>query len=220
PWVGDQECGWSEVTADNEFNYELHVLGQREREGCAAPGDVVRFLVGGVMATQTLTYTPFAQTSPWGSQVVHLVAIENYAWYWAEHVVDVPPPDGTVLQALVGDVVCGEVTMRAVSLGQGALQHMVGFSRLIVPSAESASGCGRPGAMVSFRMAGEEVATVAWEPGLQEIDLDLADAFAPSLPFTGSGGSASASPFWLVAFGTIGFLALSAGALGLRGRFP
>ena len=128
------------MTADNEFNYELHVLGQREREGCAAPGDVVRFLVGGVAATQTLNYTPFAQTSPLGSQVVHLVAIENYAWYWAEHVVDVPPPDGTVLQALVGDVVCGEVTMRAVSLGQGALQHMVGFSRLIVPSAESASG--------------------------------------------------------------------------------
>ena len=128
----------------------------------------------------------------------------------------VPPPGGTTVQAVVGDTVCGEATTRSVPMGQGSQQHLVGFSRLIVPSAEIKPGCGRPDATVSFRMSGEEVGTVAWQPGLQEVHLELGASFtrAPVLPTAGSAGQSggTSSGVWLVVLGALGVLALGAGA--------
>jgi len=127
----------------------------------------------------------------------------------------VPPPDGTTVQAVVGSTVCGEATTRSVHI-PGSQQHLVGFSWLIVPSAEIKPGCGRPDATVSFRMSGEEVGTVAWQPGLQEVHLELGASFtrAPVLPTAGSAGQSggTSSGVWLVVLGALGVLALGAGA--------
>lgn len=188
--VDGQECGTTEVLADDELNFGLHVLGEQEGSGCAAPGDQVRFRVGGVEAAETLTFLPFAYTPGPGYDIHNVVAMQDHAWYWME----LYTPTGSFVQgstlpvqALVGDEVCGETIV------QGVGGSTTGFSRLIVPSADIQHGCGRPGAMVSFRVGGVLLeTTVSWQPGLQQIELllpgqpSLTPTLPPELPDTGN----------------------------------
>ena len=76
-FLDGQECG-STTTGGPELNYELFVLGARERGGCADPGDTVTFEVGGVPVQETITFTPFVGRPRFNLfQLVDLVAMEN-----------------------------------------------------------------------------------------------------------------------------------------------
>lgn len=217
------ECGRTQARPGGGFNMQIDVFGAGERPGCPTRNDLVGFLIGGVPAAGEVRWVPFTETFDIGGFLyIGLVAIEQHAWYWAQPVVDLPPPDGTTVQAVVGGTICGEAATRSVPIGQGSGQYIVGFSRLIVPSADIQPGCGLPGATVSFRMGGEEVGSVAWQPGLQEVHLELGASFTPKpvLPTTGSGGQSggTSSRMWLVALGALGALALGAGGLLLPRR--
>jgi hypothetical protein len=215
------ECGRTEARPGDGFNMQLDVFGAGERPGCPTRNDLVGFLIGGVPTASEVRWVPFTETLDSGGFLyIGLIAIEQHAWYWTQAVVDVPPPDGTTVQAVVGDTACGEATTRSVPIGQGSAQYMVGFSRLIVPSAEIKPGCGRPDATVSFRLGGEEIGTVPWQPGPQEVHLELGASFtpAPGLPTTGSGGQGGGMSSWVwpVVLGALGVLALGAGAFRAR----
>jgi len=169
-FVDGQECG-STTTGGFELNYELFVLGARERDGCAEPGDTVTFEIGGVPAQDTTTFTPFVQRSGFGLfQIENLVASENYAWYWFQGPMGASARQNIQVEAVI-DAVCGEATVQELAFGGAFL----GFSRLIVPSEEILPGCGRAGASVSFLVDGILSQTkVAWEPGVHQIDLYMA----------------------------------------------
>lgn len=198
--VGDKVCGTTSLKLDGGSSgndlFELHILGAGEQAACAQPGDEVRFRVGGVLADETYLWVPFtdAQSSV-GIQVQHLSAMEQHAWYWLEASADDLPEADTVVQAQVDGVVCGETTIDVVG------GFIAGFSRLIVPSETIQPGCGRPGATVSFMVGGVAAkTTVAWEPGLQRIDLDVPEqpVSVPELGLSQAEGSSQAS-FLLIA---------------------
>ena len=168
-FVGDQACGATEVAGGLPFNFTMQVHGERSREGCAAIGDIVRFVVGGVPAAEPFTYVPFAQVSRPGFHIHHLVAMERHAWYWSGPLARTGTNDAVEIKALIDGVVCGATWTHRSRFGPGA---MVGFDRLIVPSEEVTPGCGRPGAEVSFRAGGlASTTSIPWRPGLQELEL-------------------------------------------------
>lgn len=172
-FVNGQECGVTTVPDGSVFRtFELRVLGAGERAGCAGPGDLVEFRVGGVLAAETYSWIPFSSVSEVSGplQIQHLVAMEEHAWYWFERRGGELPADTINVRSLVDGVECGGAGIR---FARGGIA-VVGFSRLIVPSGEIQSGCGEPGATVSFVVSDVEAQnTVSWEPGLQRIDLAL-----------------------------------------------
>ncbi|MCH8010177.1 MAG: fibronectin type III domain-containing protein [Chloroflexi bacterium] len=211
--VNDRVCGTSTVVADSEVDYVITVLGEREREGCASRGAIVSFRVGGVPATETASWVPYAEVANFLQIDFHnLTAMEHHAWYWMEVPAVGLPADGTPVQAMVGDTICGETVLRtSEGLPVYADPAIAGFSKLIVPSDELASGCGHDGATVTVRAGDTVIASMAWKPGLQAIDA----APPVMLPKTGSAGSDGRSLPWLwpVGLGMIGVLAVGAGAL-------
>ena len=214
--VNDRVCGTSTVLADSEVDYVINVLGEREREGCASRGDVVSFRVGGVPATETASWVPYAEVANFLQIDFHnLTAMEHHAWYWMEVPAAGLPADGTPVQAMVGDTICGETVLRtSEGLSVYADPPSAGFSELIVPSDKLASGCGHDGATVTVRSGDTVIASMAWKPGLQAIDA----ALPVMVPNTGSAGSDGRLLLWLwpVGLGTIGVLAVGAGALVRR----
>ena len=186
--VAGEECGTT-TTDSRGPNFELIILGAGERPGCATPGDLVRFRVGGVPAAETFTWVPFIDTPgafEWQQQ--HLSAIEERAWYWLQGPADDLPAVGSTVQAVVHGVVCDDTVVEA-----APLFGMSGFPRLFVPSESIQPGCGRPGAMVAFLVGGVEVGSIPWQAGLQRLEL-AAPVEAPPLgsgpPADGGGVSA------------------------------
>ncbi len=166
-YVGGQECGatvsWGSPSGNN---FIIEVLGAGERVGCAVPGDTVEFRVEGVPSAGGLEWMPYTAAS-FPVQVHHLVAMQDYAWYWFESDVRSPLKNNVLVEALVDGTVCGEAEIEA-----PVFADVLGFGRLIVPSAEIETGCGQLGADVTFRVDGvRSKGTVAWETGVQRIDL-------------------------------------------------
>lgn len=109
-----------------------------------------------------------------------------------------PASDGTPIEALIGDVVCGTATVSAerydVSVRAG-----YGYGR------DYQERCGNGGEAVAFRSGGRIANETGTFTGLivQELDLTFGQALAPTLPDTGSGApgsSAGAIPgvFWVL----------------------
>ncbi|MCH8008915.1 MAG: hypothetical protein IIC91_08615 [Chloroflexi bacterium] len=168
-YVNGQKCGSATAwrsRGHGRINFTIHVLGAGERAGCAVPGDTVEFRVEDVPAADGFEWLPYTAAS-FPVQVHHIVAMQDHAWYWFESDVRGGPLENNVLvEALVGSTVCGEVKFDSRS------RPALGFGRLIVPSAEIEPGCGRLGVDVTFRVDGVSTkGTVAWEAGLQRIDL-------------------------------------------------
>ena len=219
-FVHDQECGSTTVPpvppagyiGDHQF--QLNVLGQSERSGCAVPGDEITFRVGGVPAAEAELFEPTTAASrPF--TLIALTAMRQHAWYWYEQSGEDLPADRTSVQAVIDGAVCGEARIEALP-GTG----IAGFSRLLVPSEELQPGCGRPGAMVTFMVEG--VATgrpIEWEPGLQYVNPFSPPLSEPSvLPETGGGSASDGSVVWLVVASSAaaGFALAGAGLLAGR----
>ena len=128
-----RECGTTDSLDHGGLNdARLVVRGAGGRAGCARPGDLVQFRVGGILAGGTLTWAPFIDT-PGPQQpfhVQHLSAMEERAWYWLQGQADDLPAVGSTIQAVVDGVVCGETVVEASTL----TPDRAGFSRLIVLS--------------------------------------------------------------------------------------
>ncbi len=187
--VNGQECGTT-TTPESSGQFDLTILGAGERPGCATPGDLVHFRVGGVAAAETFTWVPFIDTpGAFEWQLQHLSAMEERAWYWLQGPADDLPAVGSTVQAVVAGVVCDETVVEAapstglIVLSEASLSSTAGFSRLIVPSESIQPGCGRPGATVAFLAGGVEVGSIPWQAGLQRLEL----AAPVQSPVAGSG---------------------------------
>jgi hypothetical protein len=123
--------------------------------------------------------------------------------------------------------VCGETAVGSYPplFGLGIPEGLAGFSKLIVPSDFVQPGCGTPGATVTFLVDGVEAGSVAWEPGLQRIDLAVPPAPTPSptpeieLPAAGARGASSEA--WIIRWplaAIAGLVAVVGGALVLLRR--
>jgi len=153
--------------------YELRILGDDERPGCPNTGDAVNLALGGVAVTDIVPFEPFIDV-PNGFKIVHLVGMEEHAWYWFQRSGAGWPPVGARISALVAGTTCGETEVGSIPEVDAA-----GFSRLVVPAAVLQAGCGHEGAMVSFQVDGVEAETKdQWMPGIQRIE--LASAAGPT----------------------------------------
>jgi hypothetical protein len=81
--VGGMECGTTTAAGGPEL-FTLHVVGEGERAGCATPGAEVTFTVGGVPAAETYAFSAFGGRKFLRFDFVHLTAMDEHAWYWAE----------------------------------------------------------------------------------------------------------------------------------------
>jgi hypothetical protein len=161
------ECG--SMTVDEEesgtSNYLLYVLGSGQSEGCPSRDDMVRFRIGGVDAPEVRLYRAWAETPGDRLQMQPLTAIRQHAWLWAERPVPEPPPVATVVEALVGNTVCGNVEVEYIA-GE------VGFSRFLVASDDLIEGCGTEGAPMTFRTQQLGGALpLPWSAHLREVTL-------------------------------------------------
>lgn len=210
--VGDQVCGETTIT-DDELVFNVQVFGARERPNCANVGDEVHFTVGGVESAETVAWEPFVDVETFGGYLrTDLSAMEDHAWYWFHDTVEHKLYEGATVEAVIGGAVCGQARIEFGGGIEGSPEaRIVGFSKLIVPSDELASGCGHDGATVTVRAGDSVIASMEWKPGLQAIDATL----PVLLPKTGSAGSDGWSLLWLwsLGLGTIGIFAVGTGAL-------
>jgi hypothetical protein len=164
-FLGDQVCG---QTPGGSY-FELLVRGAGEQEGCAGPGDMVRFRIDGHEAAETLTWPE----DPFGFDILSLTAVDEQAWYWFERVSSPRPDVGMMVQAYIGGVMCAETTIGGEDEANGYFipEGIRGFSRMVVSSAAGAA-CGQNGALVEFAVNGLRAETaVPWRPGVQRLDL-------------------------------------------------
>jgi hypothetical protein len=223
--VNGRQCGTATVpgTGDHfigDVQFELDIAGAAERPGCATRDDQVAFIVGGVSAAEEFSWAPFTEVSTLGGfQVLRLTAMQQTAWYWMEAENAGRFSDGAHVRAIVGGVVCGETVLQTNEhLGYFADPGIAGFTKLIVPSEVVRPGCGLPGATVSFTIDGAQVASMPWQPGLQEVGLEK-----PTLPPTGSAGRkpTNLAPGLLALVATLAALGAGAVALSLpKGTRP
>lgn len=172
-FVDGVACGTAEVPSGSVFRlFELRVLGAGERAGCAVAGDSISFTVGGVPASETLSWDDVG-LGPWFQS---LTAAPDHAWYWFERIAAPAPPAGLKVAAAVHGSVCAETVVDTDLQGPFIFiaEDIFGFSQLAVPSDGIEAGCGQPGAAVSFRVGNiDAVETVPWQTGVQQLDLSL-----------------------------------------------
>ncbi|MEX1253664.1 MAG: SdrD B-like domain-containing protein [Dehalococcoidia bacterium] len=222
--VDGLECGTT-IAAGGAELFELHILGESERAGCATPGATVALRVGGVPAGETYAFEPFGSQEGVQFDIAHLSALAEHAWYWVEGTTATLPPGATV-RAVVDGAVCGETTISTDPplFGFAVEPDIAGFSKLIVPSDTVQPGCGTPGATVTFLVNGvENEAGVTWQPGVQRIDLAVQQIPTPTpeveLPVLGAAGASSEA--WLIRWplmAIFGAAAVAGGALALLKR--
>ena len=169
-YVDGVECGQGRATSftqqfDGQHNFEITVLGERERPGCARDGDLVLFEINGMPAGEMLF-----ESDPADWTLRNLHAGEDHAWYWVERSTGKGSADGLV-EAVIDGQVCGEAPIAHTN---HVFQPVAGFSRLIVPSAAIEPGCGEAGKTVRFLVNGEDSGEeVAWGPGIAGVNPEL-----------------------------------------------
>jgi hypothetical protein len=72
-------------------------------------------------------------------------------------------PDGTTVEARVGDTLCGSATTYTYS---GTSQY-----RVFVPPAWDTAGCGSPGAAIDLYVGGSLAGSLPWRQNVQFLDL-------------------------------------------------
>jgi hypothetical protein len=228
--VGDIVCG-STTTSEGSYTVGVHAgFGPDLQEGCGAGGEQVMFRSGDRIAHETGTFhigyliqeldltfgqapptpTPAATVTP-PSRIVE----DHPGGFFGSVTIDGRPvPDGTTIEALIGETVCSTATTED-----------SGYFLVVNNDFGSGTfyqeGCGRSGVTVTFRIGD----LIAHERGafakFLGLELDLTFGRAPDLPSTGlRGGSASGSSprlaGWLWALLGAGLIAAIAGLAGRR----
>lgn len=191
---GDTICGQATSSEQSGTTFfQMDVFGAGERPGCPSPGDELQLTARGIPAG-TVTWYPFAEPPETGYGnsgfiLANAVAMQHNAWYWGSSFGDFSQLGQAGVQAMIGTTVCGESTLGYVPILGYSVEDTVdaGFGKLIVPSEDIQPGCGRPGATVTLTVNGAAVGSMPWQPGLQEVRLDLSKA-GVKLPPTGSAG--------------------------------
>jgi hypothetical protein len=102
--------------------------------------------------------------------------LDEAAVLWAEIIIDAAPaPDGTVVQALIGNTVCDEYTL-GVGSSSGVWGPIIPPGRrpntitMVVPSANEKEGCGTEGATITFLIDGRPAnETEPWYSGSHSV---------------------------------------------------
>jgi len=169
--VNGNTCGSATVSQTGRGLFELEIRGGTELAGCASDGDQVSFEVAGVPADRVVTWRR-------GERIgrVDLVAMPDHAWYWLEQGAGANSAlVGAAVEAMIDGQLCGSARLEWMSSGISPGPGYVGFSRLVVPRESVSANCGRPGASVKFFVNGADSGVaVAWQPGIQRIELPLA----------------------------------------------
>ncbi|HUF54304.1 MAG TPA: SdrD B-like domain-containing protein [Dehalococcoidia bacterium] len=171
------ECGTGQVISErtgHNVTFELRAYNNLGREGCPEPGDHFEFLIDDVPANETYECCRGA--------LVDLSATPDHAWYWVEREAETGASEGLLVTATIDGVECGQATVA--TKVRGGDQTIVGFGRLIVPSAAVQEGCGRPGKEVRF-VVGDASTTVGWEAGVQRVDLAVERVGPVAVPALG-----------------------------------
>lgn len=172
--VGEKVCGETTVCGLRGSRYFLWAASAEEEEGCGEEGIDVHFRVDGAAANQT------AQWHDGESATIDLFVGPDLAVFGGSVSVYRPDttytmaPEGTPVQAYVGDQLCGESTIFTVHPGPNMYQVAV------LPDALRA-GCGREGASVTFTIGGQTTNEVAvWQPGVHRLELSVGEPPSPT----------------------------------------
>jgi hypothetical protein len=169
-YVDGVECGQGRATSFTQdfsglHNYELTVLGERERPGCANNGDLVRFEINGAPAGEMLF-----ESDPTEWTLRNLHAGGDHAWYWVERSTGKGSAGGLV-EAVIEGKVCGQAPIAHTN---HVFQPVAGFSRLVVPSDAIEPRCGGPGKTVRFLVNGQDGGeAIEWGPGIAGVNPEL-----------------------------------------------
>lgn len=184
-YVSGTKCGEAELMQKQGHNYELAVLGASEAPGCAVHGDEVTFIIGGIEAVARDCSDELCQPHPVFYQstastpiVQGLVAVEDYAIYWAQELaypdIGVAPVEGVDVSI---DGTCEDWPAGSIGLSSDFFGNNWVGTVANVPSNEIWPGCGYPGAEVHFTVTcfgcGETNTVATWEPGIYKIDLHI-----------------------------------------------
>jgi len=168
--VNGQTCGETTIPgADGTFT--LTIKGASLQAGCATAGQRVEFYIYDVQAAETLTWPSEPSSGP---TFMSLTAVKNSAWYWFERVSNPRPAVGTMVEAYIGNTICGETMIGGEDDAKGYFipEGIRGFSRLIVQSASQHADCAQNASLVEFRVNGLRAETaVFWQPGVRRLDL-------------------------------------------------
>jgi pimeloyl-ACP methyl ester carboxylesterase len=154
----ERRCDYGGVRVP-EGHYEVTLAGDGEARGCGSPGAQLLFIVysqGKRLASQEAVDWPtdseelsfdatFSSADPEG--------VESPATFFTGSVLDASGeslPPGTVVEAYVGETLCGVSSLAPVKMGAGAPATYV----LAVAGPESIPGCDA-GASISFRLDGQ-----------------------------------------------------------------
>ncbi|HUF54300.1 MAG TPA: hypothetical protein VMR52_11080 [Dehalococcoidia bacterium] len=132
----------------------------------------------------------------------------DHAWFWAESIAAESVAEGTLVQAFVGDVLCGETRIEE---RFRFTEPWVGFQKLLVPSESIAPGCGSPGAQVTL-VIGDDRQTKEWLAGsIQQIELPAAEGPDEPTSFPALGGPPRENSSSLPSLALLGFLVAGIG---------
>lgn len=169
--IGDVECGRTTTGypwADGQPNshYEIEVASSGQVTGCGQPGDTVEFYIEGRKAAQT---TSWKSGETFGVDIWVGPDFISFDGYLSCEGAPCYPCGvsfcyGPQVDAYVGGVRCGSTRP------EGWL--VVGYTLLVVKSAEQKDGCGSPGAVITFTIDGAPAnETSIWLPGFDWLDL-------------------------------------------------
>lgn len=174
--IGDAACGegyvWEHV--DDRTVYEVIVRSEEARSGCGSEGREIRFSLDG---------RDIPVVGHWhaGQQWLDLVIGPPFAEFDAK--LEVPRGSSSVgglLQAYIGDVLCGEAR------GRGSMIAYTTFFTLVVLPDSLRPGCGRDGDTIRFLVDRQPLSqTATWSPGKHSLNLTTP---LRRLPDTGSAG--------------------------------
>jgi hypothetical protein len=150
-WVDGVSCGDGILSESiGRTGYQLYVLGESERPGCAAPGDTVLFTLDGVPSgIETFTVGE--------SESLDLISGPVPMYFSFSY-------SSMSTQGAV------EATIDGHQCGEGVLFSTIPFSppnqqSVIVRAAASAAGCGAGGKVVNLQVGEEVVGQVLWREG-------------------------------------------------------
>jgi hypothetical protein len=169
------------------------------------------------MAPETFSYISYQDRDPPSPAlpIRNLTALGQNAWYWEGAFGKYAQLIEALVEARIDGKLCGETALNAGhALSSPTGEVNAGFGKLIVPSEDIQPGCGRPGATVTFTIDGAAVGSMIWQPGLQEVQLDLSRA-GVKLPPTGSVGRRTDSVTTILMALATALAALGAGAVAL-----
>lgn len=196
--------------------------GDDYQKGCGGGGDEVSFRFGDLVAEQKGTFAGLTIQKldlNFGVSPPPQAGAEPAYFRGSVTIDGEVPPDGTPIEALIEDTICGTTTT-----SEG--RYSITVNTNLGVGFDFQEGCGREGDDVLFR-TGELIAAERGrfvQGGVQNLDLTFGglsgDGIPPALPDTGAGGASgpgNAIPPWLLWVLTVaGTVAVGAAARGRR----